>query len=186
LPYQPDYVPVGLDSAFSTPTPDTLPAEDYTSGSIPDSPDAPTWPASFKQITIHSPDGAPLTAELAMLPGRRPGVVVVHGFNTHGIQSVIRWAAMLAARGYDVIAADQRDYSYEYSADSTYPSKWPQTFGQPAAHRRAGARERDGQPDAGGTALSGQTVAIPQVSRAQADSLLGTYICDTSQGPPAQ
>jgi predicted alpha/beta-fold hydrolase len=130
LPYQADYVPEGFDSAF--PGQDVLnnaPAEDYTTGSIPDSPDLPQWPASFQQVTITSSDGAPLYAEVAMHPGTRPGIVVAHGFNTHGILSVIRWAAMLYANGYDVIASDQRDYSYEYSADSTYPSKWPQTFG---------------------------------------------------------
>jgi hypothetical protein len=38
----------------------------------------------------------------------------------------------------------------------------------------------------GGAALSGQTVVIPQVSHTQADALLGPYICDTSQGPPAR
>ena len=45
-PYQPDYVPLGLDSAFDGSVPNTLPAEDYTTGSIPDSPDYPAWPAA--------------------------------------------------------------------------------------------------------------------------------------------
>ena len=31
-PYQPDYVPLGLDSAFDGSVPNTLPAEDYTTG----------------------------------------------------------------------------------------------------------------------------------------------------------
>ena len=41
---------------------------------------------------------------------RRP-VVVVHGFNTHGIGSVIRWAAMIYKNGYNVLAADHLDES---------------------------------------------------------------------------
>ena len=59
-PYQADYVPVGPDTAFDTLVPNTLPAEDYTSGSIPGSPDYPTWPAAFSQVLFHSADGAPL------------------------------------------------------------------------------------------------------------------------------
>jgi predicted alpha/beta-fold hydrolase len=128
-PYQAAYVPVGLDSAF-TPDPvvNTAPAQDYTSGSIPGSPDAPNWPAAFKSVTITSTDGAILTGELAIKPGTHPGVLVVHGFNTHGDLSVIRWAAMLAANGYNVLAADQRDFSFEYSAGYGHP-KIMQTFG---------------------------------------------------------
>jgi predicted alpha/beta-fold hydrolase len=131
LPYQPAYVPTGLDSAFSaspTPVANDAPAQDYTSGSIPGSPDNPAWPPSFKAITLRSADGATLTGELAMHPGRHPAVLVVRGFNTHGDESVIRWAAMLAHDGYDVLAADQRDFSAEYSAGYGYP-KYPQTFG---------------------------------------------------------
>ena len=129
LPYQSAYVPAGFDSAF----PDTLvanvaAAQDYTSGSIPGSPDSPAWPSSFHQVVIHSADGAALIGELALLPGAHPGVVVVHGFNTHGSQSVIRWAAMLVANGYNVLAADQRDFSFEYSAGYGYPDSL-QTFG---------------------------------------------------------
>ena len=128
-PYQPDYVPLGVDSAFGAQdVPNTAPAQDYTTGSIPGSPDAPQWPAAFHQVVLHSADGAPLIGELALQPGTHPGIVVVHGFNTHGIQSVIRWAAMLAANGYDVLAADQRDFSFEYSAGYGYPD-WLQTFG---------------------------------------------------------
>jgi hypothetical protein len=129
LPYQPDYVPLGVDSAFgSQGVLNTAPAEDYTSGSIPGSPDAPAWPAAFRQVVIHSADGAPLIGEVALHPGRHPGVLVVHGFNTHGIASVVRWAAMLAANGYDVAAFDQRDFSFEYSAGYGSPD-WLQTFG---------------------------------------------------------
>ena len=129
-PYQPDYVPLGYDSAFGTANVlNTAPAQDYTTGSIPGSPDAPAWPPWFTQVQITSRDGAPLFAELALHPGGHPGIVVVHGFNTHGYASVIRWAAMLYANGYNVIAADQRDFNFEWAADSSYPSKWPQTFG---------------------------------------------------------
>jgi predicted alpha/beta-fold hydrolase len=127
-PYQPDYVPLGLDSAFDTPTLNTAPAEDYTTGSIPDSPDYPAWPSGFSQVLFTSGDGAPLFGMLAVHPGEHPGVVVVHGFNTHGYASVIRWAAALYARGFDVLAADQRDFWFESQAGYGYPS-WLQTFG---------------------------------------------------------
>jgi dienelactone hydrolase len=108
--------------------PNTLPAEDYTSGSIPGSPDYPAWPSRFSQVLFHSGDGAPLFGMLALHPGRHPGVVVVHGFNTHGYASVIRWAALLYARGYNVLAADQRDFYFESQAGYGNPN-WLQTFG---------------------------------------------------------
>jgi dienelactone hydrolase len=127
-PYQADYVPLGVDSAFDTTVPNTLPAEDYTTGSIPDSPDYPAWPAAFSQVLLHSGDGAPLFGMLALRPGHRPGIVVVHGFNTHGYASVIRWAALLYASGYNVLAADQRDFSFESQAGYGNPN-WLQTFG---------------------------------------------------------
>jgi dienelactone hydrolase len=127
-PYQADYVPAGLDSAFDTAVPNTAPAEDYTTGSIPGSPDYPAWPGSFSQVLFSSADGAPLFGMLALHPGSHPGVVVVHGFNTHGYASVVRWAALLYARGYDVLAADQRDFFFESQAGYGYPS-WLQTFG---------------------------------------------------------
>ena len=128
-PYQPDSVPTGTDSAFvAAGVVDTAPAEDYTTGSIPGSPDAPAWPPWFTPVSFTSGDGAPLFGELAVHAGTAPGVVVVHGFNTHGYASVIRWAAMMYANGYDVLAADQRDYSFEYYAGVGYPS-WQQTFG---------------------------------------------------------
>lgn len=128
LPYQPDYVPTGYDTAFPAGTVlNTAPAQDYTTGSIPGSPDSPQWPPAFQPVRLQSADGATLLGELALHPGNRPAVLVVHGFNTHGMTSVIRWAAMLAANGYDVLAADQRDFWWEQQAqvDSTYP----QTFG---------------------------------------------------------
>ena len=127
-PYQPAYVPAGDDNAFDEPVPNTAPAQDYTTGSIPGSPDAPAWPVSFKPALLHSADGARLLGMLSLRPGIHPGIVVVHGFNTHGYASVVRWAALLAARGYNVLAADQRDFSFEYSAGYGYPN-WLQTFG---------------------------------------------------------
>jgi dienelactone hydrolase len=128
-PYQPAYVPLGYDSAFGAAAVlNTAPVQDYTTGSIPGSPDAPAWPPIFKPVLLNSLDGAPLLGQLALQPGKRPGIVVVHGFNTHGNLSVIRWAAMLAANGYHVLAADQRDFNFEYSAGYGYP-EWLQTFG---------------------------------------------------------
>ncbi len=128
-PYQPNYVPLGFDTAFGDASVlNTAPAQDYTSGSIAGSPDAPAWPPWFAFVLLHSADGAPLLGKLALHPGDGPGVVVVHGFNTHGYDSVIRWAAMLYANGYDVLAADQRDFSFESSAGYGYPG-WQQTFG---------------------------------------------------------
>jgi hypothetical protein len=88
-PYQPDYVPQGYDTAFgSANVLNTAPAQDYTTGSIPGSPDAPAWPAWFRPVQFKSGDGAPLLGELALHSGDAPGVVVVHGFNTHGYASV--------------------------------------------------------------------------------------------------
>ncbi|MDX6437678.1 MAG: hypothetical protein QOF45_261 [Gaiellaceae bacterium] len=129
-PYQPAYVPSGYDSAFApTLVPNTAPAQDYTSGSIPESPDRPAWPAAFQLVLITSGDGAPLFARVGLHPGaKRPGVVVVHGFNTNGKESVVRWAAMLYANGYNVIAADQRSFAAEHDAGYGPPS-WVQTFG---------------------------------------------------------
>ena len=129
-PYQPAYVPTGTDAAFpDAEVANSAPAQDYTTGSIPGSPDAPAWPSAFQPVLFASGDGAPLLGQLGVHPGvRRPGIVVVHGFNTHGYASVIRWAAMLYAAGYDVLAADQRDFSFAYSAGLGYPA-WQQTFG---------------------------------------------------------
>ena len=127
-PYQPDYVPLGFDAAFDSPVLNTAPAQDYTSGSTPGSPDHPDWPAAFRDVVIQSADGALLTGKLALHPGTHPGVVVVHGFNTNGKESVVRWAAMLARNGFDVLAADQRDFKAESDAGYGYPGP-RQTFG---------------------------------------------------------
>lgn len=129
LPYTAAYAPVGPDSAFPTgKVLNDLPAEDYTSGSVPDSPDAPGFPQPFREIVLRSPGGAKFFAWMALHPGSRPAVEVVPGFNTHGSRSVVRWAAMLSHDGYDVIAADQRDYASEYTAGYGAP-EYPQTFG---------------------------------------------------------
>src|SRR6266536_2660733 len=86
-PYQPDYVPQGYDTAFgSANVLNTAPAQDYTTGSIPGSPDAPAWPAWFRPVQLTSADGAPLLGQLALHPGSHPAVVVAHGFNTHGYE----------------------------------------------------------------------------------------------------
>src|SRR5262245_62929099 len=97
-PYQPNYVPFGIDSAFgSAAVLNTAPAEDGRTGSTPGGPEALEWPPIFKPVVFESADGSSLSGRLALQPGKRPGIVVVHGFNTHGNLSVIRWAAMLAA-----------------------------------------------------------------------------------------
>ena len=43
-PYQPAYVPAGFDTAFPGMVANTLPAQDYTTGSVPGNPDHPEWP----------------------------------------------------------------------------------------------------------------------------------------------
>ena len=127
-PYQPDSIPLGFDSAFDAPVLNTAPAQDDTSGSIPGSPDHPDWPAAFRDVVVTSGDGTQLTGKLALRPGSHPGVVVVHGFNTNAKESVVRWAAMLARNGFDVLAADQRDFKAESDAGYGYPGP-RQTFG---------------------------------------------------------
>ena len=164
-PYQPAYVPAGFDTAFPGMVANTLPAQDYTTGSVPGNPDHPEWPAEFQQIVISSADGAPLTARLALQPGTRPGVVVVHGFNTNGKESVIRWAAMLAKNGYNVLAADQRDFRAEFQAGYGYPN-WLQTFGwKETEDVVAAGRYLDAQPGVSsvgviGFSLGGQDTVL--------------------------
>lgn len=146
-PYNPAYVPTGTDSAFPGGTVlNDAPAETYTTGSIPGSPDSPTFPPPFDKVLLHSVDGAPFFAWVALHPGKRPAIEVVPGFNTHSSRSVVRWAAMLSANGYDVIAADQRDFSTEYEAGYGYPS-YPQTFGwKESQDVVAAGRYLDAQP----------------------------------------
>ena len=138
LPYQPAYVPAGFDTAFPMDAANpngvlnTAPAQDYTTGSVPGNTDHPNWPTAFQYVRFLSGDGAPLRARVAIHPeslvSPRPGVVVVHGFNTNGKESVIRWAAMLYANGFNVIASDQRDFKDEHTNGDGYPN-WLQTFG---------------------------------------------------------
>lgn len=154
-PYQAAYAPLGPDTSFTSPTLNTAPAEDYTTGSIPGSPDYPAWPAGFRQVLLHSGDGAPLLAMAALQPGVHPGIVVVHGFNTHGYASVIRWAAVLYARGYDVVAADQRDFAFESAAGYGNP-EWLQTFGwKESEDVLAAGRYLEGQPGVGAIGIVG-------------------------------
>jgi dienelactone hydrolase len=156
LPYQSAYVPTGFDSAFpGDSVMNDAPAEDYTTGSVPGSPDSPAFPPPFGQVVLRSMDGAPFYAEVAVHPGQRPGVVVVPGFNTNSKRSVVRWAAMLSANGYDVIAADQRDFAQEYQSGDGYPA-YPQTFGwKEAEDVVAAGRYLAGQPGVTSLGIAG-------------------------------
>src|SRR3954469_8979300 len=154
-PYQPDYVPLGFDAAFDTPVANTAPAEDYTSGSIPGAPDHADWPAAFRDVVVKSGDGTLLTGKLALHPGTHPGVVVVHGFNTNGKESVVRWAALLARNGFNVLAADQRDFKAENDAGYGYPGP-RQTFGwKEAEDVLAAGRYLTAQPGVSSVGLVG-------------------------------
>jgi dienelactone hydrolase len=186
LPYQPGYVPAGEDSAFA---PDVVlndaPAEDYTTGSIPGSPDNPAWPAPFRQVVIRSLDGARLVGELALHPGLRPAVLVVHGFNTHGIASVVRWAAMLSADGYDVLAADQRDFYYEYQAGYGYPN-FPQTFGwKEAQDVLAAGRYLRSQPDVESVGVVGFSEGAQNTVLAMAEDTTHVFSAGLTFSGPA-
>jgi dienelactone hydrolase len=107
-------------------------------------------------VLLTSADGAPLLGRLALHAGAtRPGVVVVHGFNTNGKESVIRWAAMLYANGYDVLAADQRDFKAEYEAGYGYPT-WLQTLGwKESEDVLAAGRYLAAQPGVGSVGIMG-------------------------------
>jgi dienelactone hydrolase len=156
-PYRSAYAPTGFDAAFAPAlVPNTAPAQDYTSGSIPESPDNPDWPSAFELVLIQSGDGAPLFARVALHAGvSRPGVVVVHGFNTNGKESVIRWAAMLYANGYNVIAADQRSFAAEHDAGYGPPA-WVQTFGwKESEDVLAAGRHLAAQPGVGDVGVVG-------------------------------
>ncbi|MBA3844798.1 MAG: hypothetical protein H0X39_19640, partial [Actinobacteria bacterium] len=75
--------------------------------------------------------------------------------NTHGYASVIRWAALLYARGYDVVAADQRDFAFESQAGYGNPS-WLQTFGwKEAEDVLAAGRYLQAQPGVGAVGIVG-------------------------------
>ncbi len=180
-PYQPNYVPLGFDSAFDAVrcrTPrlrrTTRPAR------CPAVPDHPDWPASFKEVVLTSARrGASSRAASSLRPGTHPGVVVVHGFNTNGKESVIRWAAMLARNGYNVLAADQRDFKAEYDAGYGYPgpasdaSGWKESedvlaagrYLASAAGRELGRRHRVQPGRAGHRARAGARRRAAQKSR---------------------
>jgi predicted alpha/beta-fold hydrolase len=129
-PYEAGYVPLGYDSAFPYGgVLNTFPVQDYTSGSKAGNPDAPPWPIGFDLVSFMSLDGAPLKGHLARQPGNHPGIVVVHGFNSNGRDSAVRWAAMLARNGYNVLAFDLRGFPPEYRAGGNQPLPNPQTLG---------------------------------------------------------
>ncbi len=192
-PYQPNYVPAGTDSAFlPDAVPNTAPAQDYTSGSIPGSADHPNWPAAFAYVRYLSGDGAPLRARVAVHAGvTRPGVVVAHGFNTNGKESVIRWAAMLYANGYDVIASDQRDFKDEYQpstpplASDGYPN-WLQTFGwKEAQDVLAAGQYLKAQPGVGSVGLLGFSEGAQNAVLALGNDAGGVFSAGLTFSPPA-
>jgi len=110
LPYQPAYVAAGIDTGVDAPDQPAL--ADLA-------PHFPAWPAAFQRVQFASIDGAPLYGHLAVRTDgvARPGVVVMHGFNSNGKSSVVRYAAMLYANGYQVFAPDFRDMGDSRSLD---------------------------------------------------------------------
>ncbi|MGB5738897.1 MAG: PKD domain-containing protein, partial [Woeseia sp.] len=77
------------------------------------------FPDGFELIEMESIDGTPLHAFAALRPGA-PGIVVMHGFNTNGKYSIVRYAAFLYANGYSVIAPDHRDMGREWARNGSY------------------------------------------------------------------
>ncbi len=144
LPYNPAAQPAGVDEAFDGDDyPAAFPLTDLAGGGcctgpVPDQPPladlAPPFaefPDGFELVELASYDGTPLHAFAALRPGA-PGVVVMHGFNTNGKYSVVRYAAFLYANGYSVIAPDHRDMGREWArGGSWHPdgSRHGQTFG---------------------------------------------------------
>ena len=135
LPYDPGYAPTGTDAAFAEDDyPAAFPVTDTStgtccSGPVPDQPPladlAPPFadfPDAFELVELESFDGTPLHAYAAIEPGA-PGVVVMHGFNTNGKWSVVRYAAFLHANGYSVIAPDHRDMGREWERGGSW---WPE------------------------------------------------------------
>lgn len=136
LPYQPDYVPLGTDAAFgSDDYPASFPLTDTTTGTccagpVPDQPPladlAPPfadWPDGFELIELRSYDGTPLHAFVSIADPAAPGIVVMHGFNTNGKYSIVRYAAFLRANGFNVIAPDHRDMGREWERGGSW---WPE------------------------------------------------------------
>lgn len=135
LPYDPGYIPTGTDAAFDDDDyPAAFPLTDTTTGTccigpVPDQPPlvdlAPPFaefPDAFELVELASYDGTPLHAYVAIEPGA-PGIVVMHGFNTNGKWSVVRYAAFLHANGYSVIAPDHRDMGREWERGGSW---WPE------------------------------------------------------------
>ena len=85
--------------------------------------------AAFSQVVIHSADGAPLFAQVALHPARIPASSSCTGSTRTAMPRSIRWAALLYASGYDVIAADQRDFSTSRTTRKVGYPDWLQTFG---------------------------------------------------------
>ena len=132
LPYTPAHVPQGTDAAFGADDwPAAFPLTDTADssccvGPVPDQPAladlAPPFadfPAAFDRIQLTSPDGTPLHAHVAIIPGA-PGIVVNQGFNTNGRWSVVRYGAFLAANGYSVIVPDHRDMGREWARGGSW------------------------------------------------------------------
>ncbi len=132
LPYNPGAAPVGLDGAFGADDyPAAFPLTDLAggaccSGPVPDQPPladlAPPFadfPDGFDLVELASYDGTPLHAFAALRPGA-PGIVVMHGFNTNGKHSIVRYAAFLYANGYSVIAPDHRDMGREWARGGSW------------------------------------------------------------------
>lgn len=132
LPYQPAFVPVGQDAAFGDMAwPAAFPLTDTTSGTCCAGPvlDQPpladlappfaAFPDSFELVELTSHDGTPLHAQVSIVPAA-PGVVVMHGFNTNGKHSIVRYAAALRANGFSVIAPDHRDMGREWDRGGSW------------------------------------------------------------------
>ena len=108
--------------------PNTAPAQDYTCRLDPGLGRPPRLARVVPRRRRAVGDGTLLDRQ-ARPPARRPSRrVVVHGFNTNAKESVVRWAAMLARNGFNVLAADQRDFKAEHAAGYGYPGP-RQTFG---------------------------------------------------------
>lgn len=135
LPYDPAYAPAGNDAAFGADDwPAAFPLTDTSTGTcctgpVPDQPPladlAPPFaefPEGFELIELSSFDGTPLHAFASVVPGA-PGVVVMHGFNTNGKYSIVRYAAFLRANGFSVIAPDHRDMGREWDRGGSW---WPE------------------------------------------------------------
>lgn len=87
-------------------------------------PPYPAWPSAFHDVVIHSADGTPFYAEVAVHSHPAPAVVLDDPFDSNGKNSLERWAIALYGEGFQVVAPDWRDLG-----QSTALSHAPQTFG---------------------------------------------------------